>query len=492
MMKKVASEPTPDDLHRLAERIDRATDDGDASGLALLDEICARHISRGGAQSSLLWYYRANIQSALRAKEDVSNWNWRHPQREREILFLRRAKNDVGFDHLDQISRAQITTNLANGLSFLGRSIDALGLYDSALNETPGFAMALGNRGQARMYFAKTLSDHGHANIGLLDAYDDLVAAAGPGAIWDGPYVGVREQFLAMAEHISALIEIESVRNVVRKNYELGRSKVEAEYRQWALAEQLFLNPLNVFGRHTVAATDRFGLPSHRSPVGNPPHFISWFNQLKQEFCMARLLLFEAERQKGQHFSDRELMLVDTLEFSVFGIRHEKMRLAFRVAYGLLDKVAGFLNAYFHLGEKPARVNLRNIWLTKDGRSVRPEFAQKVNWPLRGLYWLAFDLLGSESLDTDVIAPEAAELSQLRNALEHRCLVFKEFDTTLSPGILETCSIEKFRGHTYMMVRLARASIMYLSLAVGIEEEARSALDTSFAFPMELPTYNGH
>ncbi len=481
-----------DELDGLAIRIDAASDQGDRDALTQLDECCAEHL-RGshGAHTPVLWYYRANIQAALRSAHNAVNWSWRQPHREREVLFLRRARNDVGFEELDWVVRAQITTNLGNSLNHLGRSVEALGLYDAVLAQVPRFAMASGNRGQARMDLARALHDDGHASLLLLGAHDDLRAAAGVDAIWDGTYVGVREEFLAMSERISTMIDVEAIRSFDLDDHSLGRSKRERAYRQWALSHQLFLNPLNVLGRQAIAATDRFGLPSYRSPIGDPPQFIAWFNQLKQEYAMARLLLFEAGEGRAQHFADHELMLVDTLDYSAFGVGLEKLRLAFRAAYGLLDKVAGFVNAYFQLGEKPERVNLRNVWLARDGRSIRPEFAEQPNWSLRGLYWLAFDIVGSEPTEPDAIAPEAAELNRLRNALEHRCLVLREFDVGRPSGILETCTVDMFRARTFTMVRLARAALIYLSLAVGREEQLRSESDRGFAMPMNLPTYAG-
>lgn len=482
----------PNDLDGLATRIDAASDQGDRDTLVQLDECCAEHLRiNQGARTSVLWYYRANIQAALRPGQDALNWSWRQPHREREILFLRRARDDAGFEKLNWIVRAQSTTNLGNSLNHLGRSVEALGLYDTVLAQVPRFAMALGNRGKARMDLARALHDDGHAGLALLGAHDDLRTAAGTDAIWDGPYVGVREQFLAISTRISTMIDVSAIRSFDLDSYSLGRSKRERAYRQWALNQQLFLNPLNVLGRNAIAATDRFGLPDYRSGIGEPPQFIAWFNQLKQEYAAARLLLFEAEEGKGRHFADQELMLVDTLDYSAFGIGLEKLRLAFRAAYGLLDKVAGFINAYFQLGGKPERVNLRNVWLAKDGRSIRPEFAEQPNWSLRGLYWLAFDIVGSEPAEPDAIAPEAVELNRLRNALEHRCLILREFDAGHPSGVLETCTVDTFRERTFTMIRLARASLIYLSLAVGREEQLRSESDRGLAMPMTLPTYAG-
>jgi hypothetical protein len=488
---RVRQEKMDRELESLGVQIDNAADAGDAEKLHRLNDQCAGLLKTcEGSRAATVWYYRSNVQAALQHLDDPQSWKWRQPHGERQILYLRRAHAHAGFASLHRFVRAQVTTNLANNLNSLGRSVEAIAIYDDSLRHQPRFAMALGNRGLARMDFARALHDQGHAAIILLAAYDDLAAAASAEAVWDGSYPGIREQFIAKAAEIETVIDVTAARSLTDlEDHSLGRSKQERAYRQWALTHQLFLNPMNVLGCHRIAATDRFGLPSYRSPTNDPPQFIAWFNQLKQEYVAARLFLFEAEGGPADHFADRELMLVDTLDHPAFGLSLEKMRIAFRTAYSLLDKVAGFVNAYFQLGEKPERVTLRNVWLAKDRRSVRSDFAERPNLALRGLYWLALDIVGAEASDADAIAPGASELHRLRNALEHRCLVLREVDTDLPTGIVETTTVEAFRDHALTMIRLARAFLIYLSLAVGREEWARAETDRGLALPMTLPTY---
>ena len=478
-------------INTLGVQIDEASHPINAEILGQLDNRCAELLlACDETQAAIIWYFRANIQAALQDSDDPRSWNWRQPHRERQILYLRRARTRTGFKNLDPFRRAQITTNLANNLSAFGRSVEAISLYDSALKIQPFFAMALGNRGLARMEFARALHDRGHAAVILLDAHNDLLAAASSRAIWDSDYPGVREQFVVKAAEIAVIIDIAAVRSVEKiEGHSLGRSKREKAYRQWALANQLFLNPMNVLGAHPIAATDRFNLPEYRSPIDDPPRFISWFNQLKQEYAAARFLLFKSQEGGSNHFADRELMLIDTLDYPAFGLAVEKMRLAFRTAYSLLDKVAGFINAYFEIGDQPDKVNLRNVWLTKDRRSVRPEFDQRKNLPLRGLYWLAFDIVGKATVP-DTIEPEASELYRLRNALEHRCLVINEFSPALRDHVIETSTLDAFSHHTLMMLRLARAALLYLSLAVRQEERERAGSRKALALGRLLPTYS--
>jgi hypothetical protein len=483
------------ELATLAIQVDTAADTSDADLLNQLDSRCAVMLEKcKGSQSPIVWYYRSNIQAALQNLEDPRSWRWRQPYRERQILYLRKARAHTAFLNINPIICAQVTTNLANSLNHLGRCVEAIALHDEALRHQPGFAMALGNRGLSRMEFAGALHDRGHAIIILLAAYDDFIAASSPEAFWEGDYQGVREQFIAKADEIANVIDIAAARSLNDlESHSLGHSKQEKAYRRWALEHQLFLNPINMLGAHAIASTDHFGLPEYRSPIGEPPQFIAWFNQLKQEYAAARLLLFEAKTSPSNHFADRKLMLVDTLDYPAFSLALEKMRLAFRSAYSLLDKVAGFINAYFQFEKKPDRVDFRNVWLkdTKNPPSLLPKLEEHANLQLRGLYWLSFDIVGNEPNEPDAIEPEAMALKNLRHALEHRCLILREFDTSQATGIVENLTVDAFHGHTLTMIKLARAALIYLSLAVGQEERLRKKTDKGLAVSMILPTYTG-
>lgn len=479
---------------QLAKDIDRAGDAYDSEALVALDARCEELIeSSTESDAPTLWYFRSNVQAALQTIEDPNSWNWRQPHRELQILYLRNARNHPQFQFSSRVTRARITTNLANNLNSLGRSVEAIALYDDALRSHDNFAMALGNRGLARMALARAVHDRGHQYLIMLAAHDDFCSAASDQAQWEFPYPGIRKKFIDLADEIAAHIDIARAREIRSlDSYSLGRTKKERNFRQWALVHQLFLNPLNTLGPHAIAATDRFGLPSYRAPTSEPPHYMTWFSQLKQEFAAARLFLYEAEHDHPNHFADRELSLVDTLDYPVYGLAHEKARLSFRAAYSLLDKVAGFVNSYFNLKEESDRVTARHVWLTKDRKSIRPELANRTNLPLRGLYWLTLDIVGTSPNDPDAIAPGAPELHRLRNALEHRCLVLRDFMIGSDEGAIESASVEDFRKHCMTMLKLARAALFYLSLSVGREEQLRRAADPTGAMPWELPTYRSY
>lgn len=476
------------ELNEFGRRIDDAEDAGDLAQLEALDAQAATLAADETHQfAAYIWYFRSNIQSAIQTIQDPQSWKWRQPHRERQILYLRRAIEHKTFLLLPEVMQASILVNLGNSLSAFGRGLEAIELYDSALDLVPNYAMAQGNRGEAMYALLRSIPDPSHAHLLAAYAHQYLEATLAADANWENGNTNAKVHYKSYADHIAGKIDPEQIRREQSLDeFSLGKSKAERSYRLWSLEHNLFLNPLNVLGKHSIAAADRMNLPSHITPIMDPPQYIAWFNQMKQEYIGARWLLYEGTRLPRRHFADRESFLVNTLDYPAYSLQTEKLRTAFRLAYGLLDKVAGFVNTYYKLGMDAKRVDLRNVWRDKKV-DLRPEFVDKKNLALRGLYWLALDVIGDDPGDQDSIAPEAAELKRIRNLLEHRSLVLREMGTASPMGAVETIALSDFERHALHILKLARAALMYLAFSMRLEEEERHASDISLAAPIELP-----
>ena len=179
----------------------------------------------------------------------------------------------------------------------------------------------------------------------------------------------------------------------------------------------------------SVAATDVLHLPDHTYSIDEAPRFPAYFNLLKQEYVSARYRLYQAIREEDPRFVMRDVLLLDSGEGQVLGHYTENFRTAFRSAYALFDKIALFVNDYFGVGMNPGQVTFRNVWYEKKGKSatLRDEFREHRNWPLRGLYFVSKDLFDDDF--KDIAEPDAIRLAQLRNHLEHRFLSFQSFTT---------------------------------------------------------------
>lgn len=466
------------------------------------------------AQKAELNYFRANAWSVLRSARHRQGgvWEWDQVELLNEVYFLRLAVRGEGFSELASLRRAQILVNTGNALNHLGRTIEAFEYWKRALKTVPNFGMALINMGIGYREYAKMLYDTGHQAVGLKHAYDLFTATTLQGVIWDGlENSAIRTEAGRYASEIFEHVDVEACDLDSLDDYSLGNSEVETEYRGWILDNGLFLSPLNDMAKYSAAAHDPFHLPNMVRPVNEPPKVIGLFNQLKQEYVSARHILWEGIKGREdhlEHYSDSDVLLYDTLDFPVYSISMEKVKIAFRAAYSLFDKIAFFINEYWELGVPVAKVNFHTIWFDYSKKTkkttLKVAFGERENLPLRGLYWLSKDFIekttGNQKIALgEVMEPEAEGLRSVRNHLEHKYLkvyegILGEGSTRsdslyLDEGLAFRISATQLTDKSIRLMRLARAAMLYLSLAVHREESLRAEADDGLIVPMDLYRY---
>lgn len=475
-----------DALGCVANLIDLSGDTLSGRGIkrafGMLKEIGQRNLTP--AQQATLHYFRANAWNNKRKMEASSGLRqWEHPDRQEQILALFMARNHEGFAKLDKVRRCQILTNLGIQFNEVGRFVEAVELWDSALEILPNFAMARGSRGSGLKYYGLVSEDHYDQEVLMLAAHDAFVSASAKGVLWDSVYPpAVKEGFAAEARQIAEWFDLDAIASDLDLGSPpLGRSKKEQAYRRWCLRHRLFVNPLNDLGPHPIAANDYLMLPSLR--VGTEemgmPSVIGLYNQMKQEYAFARLLLFEGEPSDSVHFADRRVRLYNTLDYPSFSMATEKKRAAFRLAYSILDKVGYFINHYWQLGTELHRVGFRTVWYDRSGEApvLHGRFKDYENWPLHGLFWLSKDLFDDNF--QRVTSPDAQAIFIIRNHLEHKYLQVHESWASASiidpiTGTLgSSISSHDFAAKALRLLKIARAAIIYLPLAVHLEEKAR-------------------
>jgi len=342
----------------------------------------------------------------------------------------------------------------------------------------PAFGMAKGNRAVGLWTYARSVYDEGHALVLAREAWSHLdptgLAALEPGA--DVHFAVVRKQ-----------IENSVPDDVLLKpfdldGFEMGGEDEEREYRQWCLHKRFFLNPLNDLGPVRIATRDILSCPPIVARLDEGPRFHDFMNQIKQEYCTARWLIYEATREQPPHFSDRDVLLFNTLDYPSYGLRTEQLKLGFRALYSLFDKIAFFLNAYLDLGIAERDVSFRGLWYVKQKRpkGIRSEFTARENWPLRGLFWLGKDLYEDTEGFREVIDPAAKRLNEIRNHLEHKYLKLHSDpwggpeSNLFTDGLAVSLGRDEFEDMTLHLLRMARAAIIYLTLGVHREERIRA------------------
>lgn len=467
------------------DAFDASSERGSKRALHLLDELAKRKL--GDSDGALVEYFRANAWAALSHIANVRrSWSWEAPEPQAELLALSRASSHVGFASLDKIRQCQILTNHANLLNTVGRTIDAIAVWDAALKIIPSFAMALGNRGDGLTGYARMMVDDRERAILALHAYDSLRSTMAEDAFHDSvdPQAALA-YFAKQAAELAGAVDIDSVRAMQDLHHgNEGRSKIERTYRRWSLEHRLFLCPLNDLGLHPAAATDDLMLPPlteglNDRPNGHlPPPIVGFFNQMKQEYASARFMLFEGISSTQVHFSDRDVALTDTLDYPLYSLASERVRTAFRIAYSLLDKVAFLVDRYWVLGKAPSRISFKNVWMVENKARLLPQFEKRENLPLRGLFWLSKELFDDELKQTT--AADARELHSIRNALEHTYLRVSEgwakpfmIDETNNSSFGIAIGSDELEAKAIRVMQMARSALFYVSFAIGVEERRK-------------------
>ena len=492
-----------DAFHVIGMLIDHAEDDATPDlaerALRFADEAETWGLDDG--QSALLDYFRANAWGCLyqhRRADRAAAWSWDQPEIQAQILHLRRALRSAGFEALDPIRRCQILTNLANQFDTAGRFVDAQEYWTRALEIEPRFWMARGNRGRGLMHYAGALYDPDHQAVLAQNAHGDLLTAfVTAEAHPELGHASVPFRFAESAAQIGRAYDVDAIEESYDAEIPPLASDEDGDYRRWCLHHRLFLNPLNDILAKPIAATDVLGLPTFTTAPDEPPVVVGFFNQLKQEFASARWLCYGGVHSAGPHPSDRNVRLLNTLDYPSYGLATEQLKLAFRMSYSLFDKIAYFLNHYLGLGIPPTRVSFKTLWRAKDNGPVRELFETSENWPLRGLYWISRDLFEPEVRQT--AEPDAEALLELRNHLEHKYVKVHDWSLPRVPApgeprdpfyddLAYAITRTDLERKVLRILKLARSALIYLSLGMHKEEARRSEAecDGGLRMPMIL------
>jgi len=401
------------------------------------------------------------------------------------LSYLRAAVASEYVDSLPPEMMLKTYTDFANLLSRLGRVVEALRWYGEALKIDPEFGMALGNRGQCKMEYGSLLFTKGHNPMFMHSAYVDLSRALENS---EDLYPRAESMFRGLKEQLEQFSDERlSVEN--SDEYELGESEWDEKYHEWVLENKLYLNPLNDISMHNSVAHDYFHLPSMLLPEDDEFPYPGIYNQVKQEFASVRYMYFEGveSEDEGGHFSDRDVKLPDTLDYAVYGYRTEQVKTALRILYSIFDKIAEIINHYFDVGQK--NPNFNQVWYQGGdyNQGLADSFEDTDNWPLNALFWIKKDFHHSISeRDEDSLVTVAHELRGLRRMVEHDYTKVFHDDIVSSPpdrrvvedSLYDAIGKKELRKSALEMLKLSRAALIYISLAIHHEErKEREELD---------------
>lgn len=464
-----------------------ATDEAIRRGNLLLDRALTDE------QRVTVHYYLANVWEVARnqRRSRAQLAEWEQPELAPQVIHLRHAVHlieSVPVPRRDakviRHRHCQVYTNLGNLMSHIGRFVEAIACWDMAVALDKRFAMAIANRAYGLFQYGRLVHDPGH-QVKFLRAADAGLTTALQPRLASQMHTDARAFFTQLHTNLRERVPAAVLKppaphaHMFRKRM----SRHEREYREWCLAHRLFLNDLNdLEQRDPLVARDVLTLPDFTTPIDAAlPHAYGFFNQLKQEFTSARLLYFEGVHAERVHFADRDVTLIDTLDYAAYGHAIEQIKIAYRLAYSLFDKLAYFLNDYLALGIPEKRVSFRGVWYVQENRErgLRLEVSRPENTAFKALFWLAKDFYEDDPAFTEAIEPDAKDLAALRNHLEHKYVKLHLFGVPSADRLLgrdplaHALDRTDFERRTLRILQLARSAVIYLSMGVYAEEARR-------------------
>jgi len=181
-------------------------------------------------------------------------------------------------------------------------------------------------------------------------------------------------------------------------------------------------------------------------------------NRLKSEFSFARRLYFEYVNNERNHELLHESCFSELFNDELLGLDVEKLRTAFRLCFGILDKIGVAICQLCDLYPPNGNVYFQSFWqLDRDNR--RGKFNKHKNPGLLALYSIATDL-------NDKKHGEWSFLKNWRNNLEHEFVVVYKSETPSdiynSYGFMKDMIFikeEEFIEHLKRLLQLTRSAI---------------------------------
>lgn len=436
------------------------------------------------------------------------------------LLYQRQAIQHDSFQNCSREFKAMILTNLGDSFYSARRFIEAIECYEQAILCVLIFAMALHNRSDSLFKLANWLAFNPEIDADptaiyflYVEAKNNYDRAFQKGAVWethpDNIDILRKEYYEHILPHIHQIGTLEAIKSyklyfvyffnklvggIVYKLNFMGFLKGSVEkvaYKKWLLKEHLHLDPINLTLTH-VGGYDYLSLPPYFYRQGEQlPEFFNWFRLLKQEYIAARYFLFQSIELKDQvHFADEnidlfplneaDLQISDTIEklyknnFS-FNFETALMKSSFTKAYGIFDKIAEFIFAFWQLEDENIKgnktISISNVWYNnldvKQG--VNTKLINEKNWFLKGLHHLSYDIVGKE-IPREYVLPEFKKLQEIRNKLEHSGIMITEHKDAIASQRLMTISREEFIKNNLSLLCLTRNALFYSNLAVTLDQ----------------------
>lgn len=310
--------------------------------------------------------------------------------------------------------------NLGNSLKQQFRIVEALTCYDEVNLKNEDIPQSWINRSETLMMLNTVTGSYSIQMLHQISkGYEIASVSNNIPPKW-------KEYYLQKAQNTSNMInEICEREKIVPDvhDVEITRKEYEAlsEFRKFCLDSNLSLSEHGLYCKCSGSARDNLTIPTSSGISGDfviPMEMV--LNRIKSEFSFARRLFYEYKSRDDRFELLHESCFSELFNDELLGIEVEKLRTAFRLCFGILDKIAVAICELYDLYPPSNNVSFQSFWQL--GQSDRRQKFEKVKTPgLLALYSIATDL--NERKDG-----EWSFFKDWRNDLEHKFLVVHTAD----------------------------------------------------------------
>lgn len=385
------------------------------------------------------------------------------------IIFI--DENEIEMNYFFDFYYSLIVnyTNLLGETGRIIKSIEILNHHNSC-----NYPMVIGNLGLKLINYSSFDYDFNHVFHIQKKAYEFLDRSLE----YANPIREAEIKFQTEKKKIINFYGEESLKTPFKFEVSFMESD-EIKYREWCSEKNLCLNTLNEIKNDIEIAYDPIHLPNMILPIDFfvVPKYHGLFNQIKQEFVSARYLAYEGLENREIHFSDKEVFLVNTLDYPIYGLGIEKVKAAYRSIYSIFDRIAYFLNEYLCLGIPEDKVSYKRICKNEKNDTNSFEKIIEENYLFLGLWWLFKDIGNKKIDEKNYLDPIMAIITEIRNTMEHRYLKILSDDMDISDDrkdiLADNIRFEYFEYLTISLIKYAREAIILLVMGINAEERKR-------------------
>lgn len=387
------------------------------------------------------------------------------------FIKLNEVKNNYWkafkFSREDGGTPPELIVNLANALKRQYRISESMDYYEQAISIDDSIPQAWVNRSEALELLNELSTTYTYKMIKeVIRGYECAIKSGKCIPSWIATYQRkIKYNEVILSEScVDTVEDINTDERLTREEYD-----ALSHYQRFCIDNNLMLSDHSLYCNCYASSKDNITIATTEKGVFGdfivPMEMV--LNRLKAEYSLARKMFFEYKIGSEFFDEDSEACYSELYNGEVLYENVEKLRIAFRSCFGVLDKIAVALCQLFDLKPDRGHIYFHNFWQVRDEK--RKDKINKINNKgLLGLFSIAMDLNDKNG--------ELAFFRDWRNDLEHKLLVIHEKDMLADlynsyDFFDEVKFIEKeeFEQHLLQLMKIVKSAIILFVFTIRIE-----------------------